>query len=299
MSRHPGAFELGLEPLSDALHPLRQVLLSEAPVRRAVVGGLPVVMDGAYLFVTVAMSPVVPTAAAAESAYDLLLSTVTQLGYPHLVRAWNYLRGITEGEGDDEFYRQFCVGRHASFLRFGKTSPYPAASALGLHRGVSRVGLLASRYPVTSVENPRQVSAHQYPRAYGPVSPSFSRAGLLHTRVGHVLFVSGTSAITGHASMHEGDVAAQTRASLDNVEVVVRAAGLEKGALDAHDEDCHVQVQLRMYVRRREDLTAVQRVLSSRIRRPCSVEWLRGDVCRRELLVEVEAVVCWPRLLED
>jgi chorismate lyase/3-hydroxybenzoate synthase len=291
-SWHPGAFDIGLEPLSDVVHPLRQVLVSDAPVERAVVGGLPVVMNGSHLFASVVMTPGVPTAEAAEAAYDSLLSTVTQLGYPHLVRAWNYLRGITDGDGDHECYRQFCVGRHSSFLRFGKTSPYPAASALGFRSGASRVGLLASQGPVTCVENPAQVSAFRYPRSYGPVSPSFSRAGLLSTRAGDVLFVSGTAAIIGHASMHEGDVAAQMLASLNNVEVVVRAAGLAEEDLLARDDDGGVALQLRIYVRRREDFEIARDAFQARVRRPCSVEWLQGDVCRRELLVEVEAVLC-------
>jgi len=50
-------------------------------------------------------------AGAAEYAYAQLLQTLPVHGYPHLLRIWNYLDAITDGEGDNERYREFCVGR--------------------------------------------------------------------------------------------------------------------------------------------------------------------------------------------
>ncbi|MGH8077665.1 MAG: pteridine-dependent deoxygenase, partial [Lysobacter sp.] len=47
----------------------------------------------------------------AETIYARMLAFSRSRGYPHLLRIWNYLDGITCGDGDAERYRRFCVGR--------------------------------------------------------------------------------------------------------------------------------------------------------------------------------------------
>ena len=71
--------------------------------------------------------------AAASAAYARLSAFVRQRGYPHLLRVWNYLDGITHGEGDAERYRVFCVGRARGM---GAVDPHalPAATAIGTAR---------------------------------------------------------------------------------------------------------------------------------------------------------------------
>src|SRR5256885_12213548 len=49
---------------------------------------------------------------AARIAYDEILRTTRERGYPHLIRVWNYLRDINAGEGEAERYKRFCAGRH-------------------------------------------------------------------------------------------------------------------------------------------------------------------------------------------
>ena len=112
-----------------------------------------------------------------DSAYANLSVFVRTRGFPHLLRSWNYLDAITEGEGDAERYRRFCVGRAAG-LGEVQIGTLPAATAIGRCDGVRtlQVYWLAARRPGTPVENPRQVSAYRYPRQYGPQSPSFARA---------------------------------------------------------------------------------------------------------------------------
>ena len=62
------------------------------------------------------------------------------------------------------------------------TGNVPAACALGSRNGSPLViYFLASRQPVTPVENPRQISAYDYPAQYGP-KPAFSRASILGGR---------------------------------------------------------------------------------------------------------------------
>jgi len=65
----------------------------------------------------------------AQAAYACMRDFVAECGYPHLLRVWNYFGAITQGEGDDERYKQFCVGRARSFLP--SAEGFPAATAIG------------------------------------------------------------------------------------------------------------------------------------------------------------------------
>src|SRR5690606_226506 len=109
------------------------------------------------------------------------LGRVNQLGYPHLVRIWNFIPDINRGSGDDETYVHFNRGRAIAFDELGfSSSRYPAATGVGSPAGSPlKVVVLASRTVPLAIENPRQTSACHYPRQFGPRSPAFARAMLL------------------------------------------------------------------------------------------------------------------------
>ena len=294
------AFDLGFAVLPAGAPPMRQVLRSRRRVEQVQHQALRGATDGDYLFLSADIATDQPTRAATATAYTQLLAAAPELGFAHLVRIWNCIPNINLGDGDAEQYRQFCVGRFEAFAKLARVPAYPAASALGLRQGVGRIGLLAARFPAAAIENPRQLSAFLYPPLYGPSSPSFSRASLLPTESGDVLLVSGTAAITGHASMHPGDVDAQLRLALANISAVVAAAEGPPDVFSARSGTAltaqrSVDIQLRVYLRHAELQPHAQLGLAACLGVPSSVEWLQADICRRELLVEVEAVLCWGR----
>lgn len=163
----------------------------------------------------------------AQAVYERLLQTVRQAGRPQLLRIWNYLPRINAIEGGEERYQTFNRGRRRAFAATGLPvgAGAPAACALGTAQGTLRVAVLAGREPVLTIENPRQVSAYDYPRQYGEAPPLFSRAAWLPQAGGRdLLFISGTASIVGHATVHAGDVRAQTEESLRNIEAVLQSA---------------------------------------------------------------------------
>jgi chorismate lyase/3-hydroxybenzoate synthase len=87
---------------------------------------------------------------------------------------------ITEGHGDDERYRRFCVGRARGIGRDLVPGELPAATAIGhpRHGGRFQLYWLAARNAGTPLENPRQTQAWRYPRQYGPAGTGFARAML-------------------------------------------------------------------------------------------------------------------------
>ena len=211
---------------------------------------------------------------AARVAYDEILRTTRERGFPHLIRVWNYVRDINEGEGDAERYKRFCAGRHDAFdaLRWPKER-LPAASAVGIRQRGLFIHYLAAREPGRQIENPRQVSAYAYPREYGPRSPSFARATLF----GETLFIGGTASIVGHETRHAGNLRAQLAETLVNINAVTRAAGRTLTDLR------HVK----LYLRNAND-AAIANELAA-VLPHAKLVVMEADICRRELLLEVEA----------
>lgn len=221
---------------------------------------------------------------AAQHAYRLLIKWLDASPMPHMLRIWNYLDAINLGSGDNERYRRFCSGRVAG-MQNGFANGYPAATAVGLRDGrrVLQIYWLAARSMGTALENPRQMSAWRYPRQYGPHAPSFARAMRAPTACAQV-YISGTAAIVGHASHHRDDFAAQLNETLANIDSLLDAAQIDAAARFGP------RCVLKAYVRRDADVGTARAMLESRLPADTSLLLLRGDVCRSELLIEIDGV---------
>jgi enamine deaminase RidA (YjgF/YER057c/UK114 family) len=140
---------------------------------------------------------------------------------------------------------------------------------------------------VLPIENPRQVSAYAYPTRYGPKAPNFSRAALwpATATAPAQLFISGTASIVGHETQHVGDVVAQAHELLRNVSVLV-----ERAAAEAKAPMTLADLTANAYVRHIEDLERVRAVLVAHGFDMERVLFLQADICRAELLVEIEAM---------
>lgn len=224
--------------------------------------------------------------ASALACYRELLAATGAEGYPHLLRVWACVPGINREEAGLERYQAFCRARATAFEEAwgsGFTGRLPASTAVGSSTAEGDLVLhfLASRTPGVHVENPRQVAAYRYPDHYGPRSPSFARATRAPAEAGGLLFVSGTASIVGHESVHAG-LAGQTRETVRNLERVrvVAEAGGGRFAWSL----------LKVYLRNRSDEPEARRLLGALVPGPVAMTFLRADLCRRELLVEIEAV---------
>lgn len=217
-------------------------------------------------------------AGAARIAYAQLREFIGGRDERQVLRLWNYQGAINQGDGDTERYKLFCDGR-AEGCGDWFADGYPAATAIGHHGDphLLQVYLLASAQAGTAVENPRQVSAWRYPRQYGRTAPGFARAMRLPAQ--DALAISGTAAVVGHASAHAGDTAAQLDEILINLEALLASAGMPAGF--------DTQAPLKAYVRHPADAPRVRERLQQRLP-GVPVLLLHGDVCRSELLVELD-----------
>jgi len=244
--------------------------------------------DGNYLFASVLVPPeqCADIERVTRTSYLHLDHLMRSRGYPYWLRAWNYLAAITQGEGEAERYRRFNAGRYSAVgLSSGIEQNLPAASALGSDAGGFVLSCLAGRRPGAQIENPRQVSASLYPPQYGLRSPMFARAALVPNGAGAQLLVSGTASIVGHESLHPGDPERQLEETARNFEALVEAA---MRADVGRPKPSRVKLEsLKVYLRNGDDYAR----LLPRVRQLFQVEEplvLRADICRRELLVEIE-----------
>ena len=226
---------------------------------------------------------------ATEAAYREIFELLDELYMPHLVRVWNFLPDINGESHGSERYWQFNSAHQEGFMATGRdvTGSVPAACGVGSARGTPlAIYFLASDTAPTVVENPRQISAYHYPPQYSPRSPTFSRACVAEFSEGRMLFVSGTASILGHETVHVGDAAAQTRESLRNIEAVLGVANDRAGARSALAMS---DLWYKIYVRHVNDQALVDRELRSVLGQTARALYLNADLCRRELLVEIEA----------
>jgi len=220
-----------------------------------------------------------------EMLYSDVLTRLRAAGYPHLLRMWNYFPGIhTEFAGLDR-YQRFCVGRQRAFdqHQIRNEREFPAATVIGTHTGDVTLYFLAARTPGEPCENPRQISAYRYPEQYGPASPAFSRSMLKRWSGVTHLYISGTASIVGHASQHQR-LNQQVDEILRNLHALVAQASTASGI----DFCLQKRAQLKVYVRDINDVAALCAQLHTALPETPTLV-LVGDICRRDLLVEIEA----------
>lgn len=209
----------------------------------------------------------------------------------HPVRLWNFIPGILEPLGDlPHRYMVFNAGRFEALSALlggdeGIDRSVVTASGVGHGGRDLLVHCLAAEAPGRPVENPRQVSSYRYSRRFGPTPPCFARA----TRFRPVdeeapwLLVGGTASVVGEESAHETSLDDQLAETLHNLAAVVEAAGAGGDPLAAYRH-------LRIYFVRPEDRDHLASRLRERLGEAAELELVRADLCRPELLVEIEGL---------
>ncbi|WP_018981185.1 chorismate transformation enzyme, FkbO/Hyg5 family [Saccharibacter floricola] len=225
---------------------------------------------------------------AVKRRYEALITLCRAKGFGHFYRMWNYLGAINADNAQgEERYRDFCCGRSQAFEAMGVSlTDLPAATGIGLSTGGVAVYALAHRETSgVNIENPRQLPAYRYPRRYGRRSPSFARGTVMAGAQQTVLYVSGTASIIGHETVGQ-TLAEQQAVMVENIQT------LQKTATEHFPELDSVTCQsLKIYVRHGKDGSLIQRAMLKIFggmaeQSPVFI----ADICRKELLVEVEAV---------
>lgn len=227
------------------------------------------------------------------------------MAWPNVVRTWWYLSGITDPEGKTQRYMEMNRARADAFagLQFGNHhlqvapghSGFPASTGIGMTAGtglsLATLALKTDRREVTllPLENPLQTPAYDYAARYSPVSPKFARAMTLVLPDYLTTWISGTASITHSEVRHPGDIVGQTEQTLDNIAALIAPENFARHGLPDTRASLRDLAKVRVYVKRAADYAACRAVCEQRLGNLPAV-YVIADVCRPELLVEIEGV---------
>ena len=97
------------------------------------------------------------------------------------------------------------------------------------------------------------------------------------------MLISGTASIVGHQTLHPGDLSNQLATTFDNIDLLLNSISRSRTPLAAKP------TLLKVYIRHASDL-AVIRAAVERAFPAVPTRYLQGDICRKELLVELEGL---------
>lgn len=232
-----------------------------------------------------------------QSVADAYRAVFDRLGNAHAVRFWAFVPDIHAEMGPDlDRYMAFNAGRFAAFSAwfggreaFGRT--LPTASAVGTSARDFYLYCLAVESPGTPLENPRQIPAYRYSRRFGPMPPCFARATRVDRGAEGLLLVGGTASIRGEESVHLGAVGEQCDETLQNLASLVgSAAGPEVPAPADPLAALAAFRELRVYYMMPEDQDRILERIKEHFPSVRRLELVRAELCRRELLVEIEGL---------
>ncbi len=227
-------------------------------------------------------------------AYHQIHRALSPLTAAEPVRFWNHLPAIhqTMDEQRDR-YMVFNAGRFRALADwFGGADQLAGrvATASGVgHQGADFiVHCLALVDRGRSIENPQQIPAFRYSRKYGPRPPCFARATLV--RLGEtsasILLVGGTASICGEQSVYLDQLLGQFRQTLSNLASLVRAADPTVAEADA----LQTFESVRIYFPTLSDAPAIEQHAAAAFTNARQIELIQADLCRADLLVEIEGV---------
>ncbi|WP_299576991.1 Rid family hydrolase [uncultured Sunxiuqinia sp.] len=222
----------------------------------------------------------------AKTAFESVSLILKKNGFPlnSIVRQWNYIPGIIAFDKGIQNYQAFNDVRSRKYNTTSWPSGYPAATGIGVDGQQLIIDILAvDGYTTQTISNHKQVDAHDYSadvligQSNGKTSPKFERAKAVVSGTSGMLFISGTAAIKGEGS-DLTDIRQQTLLTLKHIEMLCSSL----------DNDSPGIQQLRVYIKREEDFDQVQKICHEHYP-DAAIIYVQADVCRDELLVEIEA----------
>ncbi len=240
-------------------------------------------------------------------AFESMQSALKQgsATFEDVVRVWLYQGCITEEVNGVERYRELNRARTDFFANIAfdhRPIPvaknghavYPASTGIGTrcHGLITAcMALQTSRKDVAllPLENPLQTSAFDYPKEYSVKSPKFARAMAVRAGSFVTTWVSGTASIVNSETVHKGDAEKQTEQTLTNIERLIAAENFARFGWTDAGATLDDLAKIHVYVKHPEDYEKVRAVCERRLGKLPAI-YAQADVCRPDLLVEIEGV---------
>ena len=253
------------------------------------------------------------SAAASGGVYRQTTETLEQMqsalheagsGFEHVLRTWFYLGGITQIDGGSQRYKELNRARtdfyrgiqfHCSAAQPGiPQGVYPASTGIGMRGAGLVAGCLALQTAradalLLPLENPQQTPAYAYHPRHSPQSPKFSRGVALVLGDYITTWVSGTASVVHSRSCHPDDIRRQTEQTIENVEKLISADNFVFHGIKHPGARLSDLAKVRVYLKRPQDFAACKAICDERFGHVPAI-YAVADVCRPELLVEIEGV---------
>ncbi|MCJ7448416.1 MAG: hypothetical protein MUO72_12065 [Bacteroidales bacterium] len=245
------------------------------------------------------------TRKAAEKAFDLMVDILDKekMSLNHIVRQWNYVGDILKVKDGYQNYQIFNEVRSEYYHHHRNVKGYPAATGIGIKHGGVILDFCAlspaGSATIKSVNNPNQVNAYDYGQQVlmgmsgkGKTvkhPPQFERGLLLINNRDATLYISGTAAIIGQETIGKNDVEKQTIVTIENIKKLSDTERISQLMLSPvlFNEKYSL---LRIYIKRQNDFNLVRQICSEHFPQIPAI-YLEADICRNDLLVEIEAEV--------
>lgn len=219
-----------------------------------------------------------------------------QFSVGSVIRQWNYIEDLLGADDGKQHYQEFNDVRAAFYSNAFEFSGYPAATGIGTSGGgimLEFIAMESDKAITKGLNNPHQIAAHKYsPEVLAGMAniqkstPRFERARYLETFGNKMIFISGTAAIVGEHTTGINDPAEQTKVTIQNIQQLYSRKVLKdiNGLLQPK------YGHARVYIKKQEDSASIQR-MCKRYYGDLPIVYIIADICRDELLVEIEGEV--------
>ena len=231
---------------------------------------------------------------------DILMEE--KMEFSDIIRQWNYIEQITgidiNNNSTSQHYQIFNDVRSKFYQLASFDHGYPAATGIGMEFGGISIDIIAAKSAnnksIFGLKSPVQLDAYSYSKEvlaenntmsdFCRTTPKFERAKILVTPENTLIFISGTAAIVGQASITQ-NVEQQTEMTIHNIMSLISPENLQKHGIIS-SEKANID-HLRVYVKYRNDMQQVKNICLKHFPHiPIAVAV--ADICRPELLVEIE-----------
>lgn len=214
--------------------------------------------------------------------------------FSDVIRQWNYIENITGYNGNSQHYQIFNDVRSDFYGRDTFVNGYPAATGIGSSAGGVIIDFVAfqsnSSCKIKTIKSPVQKDAHLYSKEVlaagrtdgqkSETTPKFERGKAVVINDYAQIYISGTAAIIGQKSQSPGNAAAQTKTTIENIKLLVESEPTWSNAKAA---------LFRIYIKNTSDTEPVIECFKSLLPYEKAI-FVVADICRPELLVEIEGV---------
>jgi len=247
----------------------------------------------------------------AHDAFNLMerILKAEKLDFNNITRQWNYIEDILEkksmNDGIRQNYQIFNDVRSEYYSKAEFKNGFPAATGIGMNTGGIILEFIAlsqsDKVNIVPIKNPRQVNAYAYSEnvlvgkpingAPRKTSPKFERAKFTAIENTGQIYVSGTAAILGQESVSDMNAKNQTITTIENIQRLISESNLSKHDISLNSHPLKL-AQLRVYAKNEEDLDDVKQACEEYYPGIPTL-YLISDICRDDLLVELEGVAEW------